>query len=1480
MKIILKVVFKNGVYMREGEKYSGVELGDVSEKEKVEGEIIGFISGIREFIDQSRFDLEFEYTQSYFYEHIGVKSSDNPDLSKEMISFGNLLDKIREHVRKHPETWIEQSKEINDFIFKQDVFNEAISSIGVTDVNKADKLFYESYEELMGYKPSDDQLKSDLIYNIYPKILDKKFRIDFEEAVEFAKTYTENIPNNSSVVDGNLSASQENVYSWLTRTVNNQLDSPAFDADPNLTLKIIDYILDVINEEERSGSSTINFRLDVKNSRFKQMGLRMKVAKKLRKTDPERALELFDDNLEIMKDDPAYLGNYGENVRERYLEDIEKGKIMEHIQQGNWEQAIELLKFPEPKDGKERRSGYKYMEIVRKFDEMIRVKYFDNTFDKNGDLDLQSSGEFINSLPQDVPGFRTIVNEYFKNSIDDTCTELKHSGINLSRRRLRGFFQERTGSPNKVLSWDGIIDHESDNYEEQLKILLLVKSALLKKLELVPEAVISVMMHDTSSILDANDHLRIYKRLIEVRGNVSNYNIFTPVHFEGADISEENLQVIYDQIFDQKRKNKQYNVLSKDLVKYTEQIRSLSSLEREDFIIGVLNIEGPESIVENIDLFLGMSVKTRDALFDQIVEDERIQIFFDMQASSEDGEFIDDNSVQDGDTKEIKGNFYKKLGVNSEELICALIKKHPKKFGKFFSDSLSFVGMDEDMDYSMPKLSEKIQSALINELLKSDPDTLINIQEIITITDHSFDKSAVQKGYISFVSNPSKIGGARLISSKFKVLEEFTKISPDVKKVVKAFLDEEPNLVQMLDFMSIDSIDNKELKDNLPWFNAIKRLIRLQERSVNQEHDPWVNDLTPLVEKLTNKDVISYANVEDGELFADFVQLFGAINAPRLCSLYIELKRCDTLDDLSERSKELLNDTIGSGRLKKMKEPSHVINELRRQKRNLVSDLLQENIPQILESELGGEILSSTIGESRWGRSGSVGRLIIKWKETKQKENERISNISTGELSVIELKDRTELPEGYDEVVLDVKKRVRRDLNVDETQKIKEKSEKLLSKKYLTDVVSEFVDSFSVPEIEDNQDHLLELIKNILDQLNTKLEKLRDRLERLKQDKNVSKQINDVLIKTEIQYQAISELDITDFFKEPFELVEDNESNTAKEVVLHKLLEVFADMQIKGEYSDKLIRTLSAMHIKQVIFDGFRNIIDSDSLSKYSKGVVSDDLYQLSSFVLDYLSEHYLHSEQQQEHTGHSPFSEKLAKTLLRVWNLQGGAPKHPFINTKNKLEGYSVSKELGEKTTEIAMVPSHGLMRILSGDTGNACFTSKQDELSAGEYPDLHAYTFVTGRNTAHERFAGSVLFVETKSEQDGKGVLLVRANNPRENLIQNVDSESLVKQTLDEAINLAKRRGLDCVVVPLDQATASSSNRPAVSEYYKLYFSENERLQLKNQPETRFNGYNNYHVDSAHKSVIIWRSEAFDVPANISDLLPIENTPTEVFS
>jgi hypothetical protein len=55
---------------------------------------------------------------------------------------------------------------------------------------------------------------------------------------------------------------------------------------------------------------------------------------------------------------------------------------------------------------------------------------------------------------------------------------------------------------------------------------------------------------------------------------------------------------------------------------------------------------------------------------------------------------------------------------------------------------------------------------------------------------------------------------------------------------------------------------------------------------------------------------------------------------------------------------------------------------------------------------------------------------------------------------------------------------------------------------------------------------------------------------------------------------------------------------------------------------------------------------------------------------------------------------------------------------------------------------------------------------------------------------------------------------------------------------------------------------------------------LQLKNQPETRFNGYNNHHVDSAHKSVIIWRSEAVDVPANISDLLPIENIPTEVFS
>ena len=42
---------------------------------------------------------------------------------------------------------------------------------------------------------------------------------------------------------------------------------------------------------------------------------------------------------------------------------------------------------------------------------------------------------------------------------------------------------------------------------------------------------------------------------------------------------------------------------------------------------------------------------------------------------------------------------------------------------------------------------------------------------------------------------------------------------------------------------------------------------------------------------------------------------------------------------------------------------------------------------------------------------------------------------------------------------------------------------------------------------------------------------------------------------------------------------------------------------------------------------------------------------------------------------------------------------------------------------------------------------TPQHDELAEGQYPDLHAFTFVTGRNTAHERFTGSVLFIETKS-------------------------------------------------------------------------------------------------------------------------------------
>ena len=99
----------------------------------------------------------------------------------------------------------------------------------------------------------------------------------------------------------------------------------------------------------------------------------------------------------------------------------------------------------------------------------------------------------------------------------------------------------------------------------------------------------------------------------------------------------------------------------------------------------------------------------------------------------------------------------------------------------------------------------------------------------------------------------------------------------------------------------------------------------------------------------------------------------------------------------------------------------------------------------------------------------------------------------------------------------------------------------------------------------------------------------------------------------------------------------------------------------------------------------------------------------------------------------------------------------------------------------------------------------------------------------------------------------MLIRANNPQENLIQRVSTEDLLEKMLEQFKALAVKRGIEHVVVPLDPKSTSCSNRQAVADYYHSRFKQSLPIPLTNEPATNFNSYPNWNVEGSNKVVKI---------------------------
>ncbi|MBP9838912.1 MAG: hypothetical protein KBC84_09385, partial [Proteobacteria bacterium] len=156
-------------------------------------------------------------------------------------------------------------------------------------------------------------------------------------------------------------------------------------------------------------------------------------------------------------------------------------------------------------------------------------------------------------------------------------------------------------------------------------------------------------------------------------------------------------------------------------------------------------------------------------------------------------------------------------------------------------------------------------------------------------------------------------------------------------------------------------------------------------------------------------------------------------------------------------------------------------------------------------------------------------------------------------------------------------------------------------------------------------------------------------------------------------------------------------------------------------------------------------------------------------------------------------------------------------------------------------------------------------------------SYTMVEEYGSENEKIVGTVIIIEAIEAETNKKVLIVRANNPQENIIRRIDIEKLVAEELSAFIKLAKERGAELLVLPLDKAGASSSNRSQVSRYYSSSYAQARKVSLVQTPETNFNEYDNWNTEGRYPVVEVWNSLA---PQAAPFILFKENTANDASS
>lgn len=1034
-------------------------------------------------------------------------------------------------------------------------------------------------------------------------------------------------------------------------------------------------------------------------------------------------------------------------------------------------------------------------ELRRSIPDWVREAY-----DKAEERGSEEIKTFMRSIPDDVPGYTSALLRWFMHEVYKYQETLGHVVVDANGGLLEEYEKDF------YKAYQDIPEFRAQGMFSSLRASDWTKQEKLdtyRQLEKIPERgkILSAVSPDFLPLdeMEQGERNRVVAKLFELhrkykKDDLIFYNLFEYEHLIAALPPAEIFEVL------EKIGARVFAAGAGRSEPFARLVDKLKSVERRSLYTKFIRSH-PGKLFENHHFF-------------DIPDDLQLEMFETLIKRRQYRYLLRSDAAYEG------------LNYTRETVLNKLFEKLDHESLRLFENSLSKLTDEERKDVEIP---DDFRHKLLDLMAEDLTGALIMGAHKLRTDDHEFDPDSVQNGYVTFYRYP--FADKSVEDNRFENLEKMTRVQPDFEKIQQSFLASKPGLVEMANV----SEREREGFSDIPWAPALRRLIKIQARSANADNDPWKTELGPLFKMISMREFsseeegFSIHEAQDGEIFADFVGEFGPINAENLLYVYKQLRVSKTKEDLPDLSKSYLTSFLVERRFDALQETADILNELRQKRRQLIGELLADGeIPDSVYTELGQEIFTSVIGSTNWGRNdGGVVTLLSTWERTRE-DHTKV----------------TELPSGYEEVDISIQKRARVERVTPEQEEVKQK---VLSKKEFQRTFREFADGFhrdlgslSLEQYEQK------LKDDVLEFLATKISRLQDRLENIGSSAPGAMLVN--LNKLEQQREFFEKLD-TRWSVFPRE---------GREIKIAQLMEDILAIGIKGAAADRLIKDLSINHIALVTKRRSDHAVIS-ILSRdpdYFVENMVDHLPALTSFVNDFIDEHYLHPEQEVGHTDHAPFSNDLLFNLRRIWKLNQDKEKHPFRKTLTRLEEIDRGELIQKEFASVAMVPAHGALRIFSGDTGDACFTSKHENLARGEYPNLHAFTFVTGRKTPHERFVGSVLFIETKEDETGQdeSVLVVRANNPRENLIQSVDEESLIEQTLEQAIELAKRRGIERVVVPLDPTSASCSNRPAVGSYYAKYFSRNKKWQLKNEPETNFNGYDNWDPNGDFPVVEIW--------------------------